>query len=382
MELGWGQGRRGQRTRSQHIGGPQGSRAEGEGRAQHREADDTALKSARWVRTRWSPGTGVVPTPWPVAVLPGVPGLGGPGPHPSPGAQALCFLRTSWNLGLRSSPGSGLSRPAPTEGPRGEGLRARLLRAPVPMGGNCPEPGCDRWEAGPSGAWGTGGPAAWAPSSRAVGLTASRAPGGPSASVFDLETITRLLLRPGVLPVFLIRVVCAFPFGESRSLHGYDRATALPVPLPCVLRSCLPLSQPRRSHPPGEGRPWPAELRSRRPPLRRSPEARSLARGAVPPSARGPLGRGPEREAEGRGPTALGRLLRPAIRGDVSDRGHAQRPARTRLGAGSSTRELTRPPSKAPRHPHDGAGGLAPRQAEGPPPGQTVLRLLRREGGD
>lgn len=242
MELGWGQGRRGQRTRSQHIGGPQGSRAEGEGRAQHREADDTAPKSARWVRTRWSPGTGVVPTPWPVAVLPGVPGLGGPGPHPSPGAQALCFLRTSWNLGLRSSPGSGLSRPAPTEGPGGEGLRARLLRAPVPMGGNCPEPGRDRWEAGPSGAWGAGVPAAWAPSSRAVGLTASCAPGGPSASVFDLETITRLLLRPGVLPVFLIRVVCAFPFGESRP-PAAGACTATIGPRHCRCRcpvSCAP----------------------------------------------------------------------------------------------------------------------------------------------
>lgn len=38
-------------------------------------------------------------------------------------------------------------------------------------------------------------------------------PGGPQASVFDLKTITRLLLQPGVLPVFLIKVVCGFPFG-------------------------------------------------------------------------------------------------------------------------------------------------------------------------
>lgn len=38
-------------------------------------------------------------------------------------------------------------------------------------------------------------------------------PGGPQASVFDLQTITRLLLQPGVLPVFVIKVVCGFPFG-------------------------------------------------------------------------------------------------------------------------------------------------------------------------
>ncbi|XP_015444391.1 solute carrier family 22 member 18 isoform X3 [Pteropus alecto] len=38
-------------------------------------------------------------------------------------------------------------------------------------------------------------------------------PGGPQAGVFDLKTITRLLLQPGVLPVFLIKVVCGFPFG-------------------------------------------------------------------------------------------------------------------------------------------------------------------------
>ncbi|XP_039696483.1 solute carrier family 67 member A1 isoform X2 [Pteropus medius] len=38
-------------------------------------------------------------------------------------------------------------------------------------------------------------------------------PGGPQASVFDLKTITRLLLQPGVLPVFLVKVVCGFPFG-------------------------------------------------------------------------------------------------------------------------------------------------------------------------
>ncbi|XP_064143659.1 solute carrier family 22 member 18 [Loxodonta africana] len=38
-------------------------------------------------------------------------------------------------------------------------------------------------------------------------------PGGPKASVFDLKAITRLLLLPGVLPVFLIKVVSGFPSG-------------------------------------------------------------------------------------------------------------------------------------------------------------------------
>ncbi|XP_058382126.1 solute carrier family 22 member 18 isoform X1 [Diceros bicornis minor] len=38
-------------------------------------------------------------------------------------------------------------------------------------------------------------------------------PGGSKASVFDLKAITRLLLQPGVLPVFLVKVVCSFPFG-------------------------------------------------------------------------------------------------------------------------------------------------------------------------
>lgn len=155
--------------------------------------------------------------------------------------------------------------------------------APVPMCGNCPEPAVT---GGRRGRAAGGGPA--------VGLTASPAPGGPQASVFDLQTITRLLLQPGILPVFVIKVVCGFPFGEScppggRSPQGYDRATALPVPLPCVLCSGPPLSQPHRSHAPGEGRPWQVEMGAQRPPLHRSPEARAC--GAVPPLARGPLGR-------------------------------------------------------------------------------------------
>ncbi|XP_077913751.1 solute carrier family 67 member A1 isoform X1 [Halichoerus grypus] len=38
-------------------------------------------------------------------------------------------------------------------------------------------------------------------------------PGGAQASVFDLKAISRLLLRPGVLPVFLVKVVSGFPSG-------------------------------------------------------------------------------------------------------------------------------------------------------------------------
>ncbi|KAI5761383.1 SLC22A18 [Gulo gulo luscus] len=38
-------------------------------------------------------------------------------------------------------------------------------------------------------------------------------PGRPEAGVFDLKAISRLLLRPGVLPVFLVKVVSGFPSG-------------------------------------------------------------------------------------------------------------------------------------------------------------------------
>lgn len=42
-------------------------------------------------------------------------------------------------------------------------------------------------------------------------------PGGTKASVFDLKAITRLLLLPSVLPVFLVKVISGFPSGESHS---------------------------------------------------------------------------------------------------------------------------------------------------------------------
>lgn len=42
-------------------------------------------------------------------------------------------------------------------------------------------------------------------------------PGGSKASVFDLKAITRLLLLPSVLPVFLVKVISGFPSGESHS---------------------------------------------------------------------------------------------------------------------------------------------------------------------
>ncbi|XP_023580165.1 solute carrier family 22 member 18 isoform X2 [Trichechus manatus latirostris] len=43
--------------------------------------------------------------------------------------------------------------------------------------------------------------------------TQAAPPGGPKASVFDLKAITRLLLLPGVLPIFLIKVISGFPSG-------------------------------------------------------------------------------------------------------------------------------------------------------------------------
>ncbi|XP_045434217.1 solute carrier family 22 member 18 isoform X1 [Pipistrellus kuhlii] len=38
-------------------------------------------------------------------------------------------------------------------------------------------------------------------------------PGGPAARVFDLRAVSRLLLQPGVLPVFLVKVASGFPSG-------------------------------------------------------------------------------------------------------------------------------------------------------------------------
>ncbi|KAM5222896.1 solute carrier family 22 member 18 isoform 1-T1 [Hipposideros larvatus] len=38
-------------------------------------------------------------------------------------------------------------------------------------------------------------------------------PGGPKASLFDLKAIIHLLLQPGVLPVFLVKVISGFPSG-------------------------------------------------------------------------------------------------------------------------------------------------------------------------
>lgn len=52
----------------------------------------------------------------------------------------------------------------------------------------------------------------------------SGCPGGPKASLFDLKAITHVLLRPGVLPVFLIKVISGFPSGESQAAHRASRA--------------------------------------------------------------------------------------------------------------------------------------------------------------
>ncbi|XP_022363036.1 solute carrier family 22 member 18 isoform X2 [Enhydra lutris kenyoni] len=51
-------------------------------------------------------------------------------------------------------------------------------------------------------------------STKGAGAHAPAAPPGrPEAGVFDLKAISRLLLWPGVLPVFLIKVVSGFPSG-------------------------------------------------------------------------------------------------------------------------------------------------------------------------
>lgn len=51
-------------------------------------------------------------------------------------------------------------------------------------------------------------------STKVEGARAQAAPpGGPKSSVFDLKAITRLLLLPGVLPIFLIKVISGFPSG-------------------------------------------------------------------------------------------------------------------------------------------------------------------------
>ncbi|XP_037695341.1 solute carrier family 22 member 18 [Choloepus didactylus] len=82
--------------------------------------------------------------------------------------------------------------PGGVEG-RGEGAAA----APAHRGPE--ERGCWPWLG-----WGVGCPGSDGP---------LRCPGRPAASVFDLKAISRLLLLPGVLPVFLIKVVSGFPSG-------------------------------------------------------------------------------------------------------------------------------------------------------------------------
>lgn len=72
--------------------------------------------------------------------------------------------------------------------------------------------------------------------------------------MFDLKAIIRLLLQPGVLPVFLVKVVSGFPSGESRlpgaqwRVLGRDRSPRSGWRPPSALRpgpqaglvSCLP----------------------------------------------------------------------------------------------------------------------------------------------
>ncbi|XP_060033267.1 solute carrier family 22 member 18 isoform X2 [Erinaceus europaeus] len=47
----------------------------------------------------------------------------------------------------------------------------------------------------------------------AGGCTQAAPPGGPKAGVFDLKAIVRLFLLPGVLSIFLVKVVSGFPSG-------------------------------------------------------------------------------------------------------------------------------------------------------------------------
>lgn len=63
-----------------------------------------------------------------------------------------------------------------------------------------------------------GGEQGWKPEPHKQCLTETPWwPGGTKASVFDLKAITRLLLLPTVLPVFLVKVISGFPSGESYS---------------------------------------------------------------------------------------------------------------------------------------------------------------------
>lgn len=66
--------------------------------------------------------------------------------------------------------------------------------------------------------------------------------------MFDLKAISRLLLRPGVLPVFLVKVVSGFPSGESQSLGR------TPSSAPCPVLHALPVPSPVTWAP--EKEPW------------------------------------------------------------------------------------------------------------------------------
>lgn len=75
----------------------------------------------------------------------------------------------------------------------------------------------------PRWVWGAGQPECFLRTQWALGrglsgatVASPGASGKPKASVFDLKAITCVLLQPGVLPVFLVKVICSFPSGESR----------------------------------------------------------------------------------------------------------------------------------------------------------------------
>lgn len=64
--------------------------------------------------------------------------------------------------------------------------------------------------------------------------------------MFDLKAISRLLLQPGVLPVFLVKVVSGFPSGESPAGALGTGVCAWGTTRPSALRCLLAPFVPHR----------------------------------------------------------------------------------------------------------------------------------------
>ena len=157
---------------------------------------------------------------------------------PSPGSRArqaaAALVTRVWGAraSITWSPGPGQAAPPEFTGPQGpQGLR--------------PGPECDELPGAHGGAGGrhseeeltspvgVGRPqqerflhTQWALGCGLSGamVASPRASGKPKASLLDLKAITCLLLQPGVLPVFLVKVICGFPSGESRAARPASRA--------------------------------------------------------------------------------------------------------------------------------------------------------------